>query len=106
VPRPPSIRTRLARVLGRSLERFERKLEADPAYIPSPQDARVMYDMAKADALIRDRGSSKEEEEDAKEMEQQREEEAKKLVAKIRQQVIANPTAEVSRSGSNPDDDA
>jgi hypothetical protein len=87
------------------MERLEVKMESTPGYVLDLKESQVVLNMAKADSLIRDRSTTPEEDEDEKLTEEQREQKAKELVAQIRQQVIANPTAEVSRSGSNPDDD-
>lgn len=105
MPRPPSIRLRAAKLNARILERFERKLDADPLYIPDVKESQSLVNLAKADALLRDRGTTREEEEDAEMTEQDREKKARELVAKVRQSLAQNPAAEVSRSGGEPDDD-
>jgi hypothetical protein len=104
VPRVPSIRLRLARVNGRVLERFERELERNPERLLDVKEAQVLLNLAKADALIRDRVPSKEEEEDLEDREKRKDEQAKDLVAKLTGARQLNPTAKVFRG--DDDDDA
>lgn len=103
MPRPPSIRLRLSRVLVTSLSRVEAVLE-QPGRVLDVKETQALVNLAKADALIRDRGTSREEEEDAEQSEQQREKKARELVALIRQQNTQGPAAVEHRSGG--DDDA
>lgn len=103
MPRPPSIRLRAARLNNRILERVERRFDADPNYIPDVKETQTLVNCAKVDALLRDRGSSREEEEDAEQSEQQREKKARELVALIRQQNIQGTAAVEHRSGGDDD---
>lgn len=105
MPRPPSIRLRAARLNNRILERFERRFDADPNYVPDVKETQTLVNCAKVDALLRDRGSSREEEEDAEQTEEQRQKKARELVALIRQENAKGPAAEVHRSGGDDDAD-
>lgn len=105
MPRPPSIRLRLSRLLAKNMERLEALLEATPGRVFDVKESQMVLNMAKADALIRDRSISKEEASDAEASEQDKERKARELVALIRQQAPVNPAASVSRSGGDNDDD-
>jgi hypothetical protein len=104
VARTPSIRLRAARVNQVILARIERKLEADPKYIPTEAESRIMLNLGKLDAILRDRATSKEEEEDNEDKEKRQETQAKDLVATLTNARKANPTAKAFRGEDDNDD--
>jgi len=96
VPRPPSIHLRLARVLERSLKRFEVKLNSDEEYIPTEPESRILVNLAKADHLMRGREVSDEEKDDLDEAgtkEEEKERSAADLVSKLTQAVRSGTAA-------------
>jgi hypothetical protein len=105
VARPPSIRLQLAKLLKLNMGRLQTALESAPGRVLDVKESQMVLNMAKADALIRDRSASREEDEDAQATEEQREAQARELVAEIRALRIKTPAATVNRSGGEPEDD-